>query len=95
MNQHMNPTHPGIVRGLLTFSGLTLALGIVTMLIDIANAPEICTTYGHCITGDPNVRGLFLIAFGFIGMISVIVADRRIRDLLIAQYEEDDEPATP
>ncbi|MCJ0906205.1 hypothetical protein [Rhodococcus sp. ARC_M6] len=90
----MNPTHPGIVTGLMTFSRLTFALGIITLLIDIANPPEICVTYSQCVTGDPNMRGLFLIAFGLIGMISVFMADRKIRNLLIAQYEEE-ESSTP
>ncbi|MBM4590286.1 hypothetical protein [Prescottella equi] len=79
----MTVNQRAIIRGLNTWLLLTLALGIVTQIIEFANAPEVCFPSGSssfsreiCRTGDPTVYGIGLAIFAVIGLISVAQAKR-------------------
>ncbi|MCA1007422.1 hypothetical protein LCL87_17025 [Rhodococcus hoagii] len=77
----MTVNQRAIIRGLNTWFLLTLALGIVVQIIEIANAPEVCypssSSYREiCTTGDPTAYGIGLAIFAIIGLISVAQAKR-------------------
>lgn len=68
-----------IIRGLNTWLGLTLVLGVIVQIIEFANVPEVCHegyTREICVSGSPTAFGIGVIVVAGIGLIAVSSAKK-------------------
>lgn len=79
----MNANQKATIKGIAAAAIGVIVLGIIVLIIDGNNVPELCKTLTftgeeYCVQGDMNLRGAWILAAGFIAMVGVTVAQTKL-----------------